>query len=119
MFNQAKTLASQGSNIVLDATNIDTEYRKRVFENLSDYSCEFIACVLETDKERCLERIKHRELTNPKTLRLKNPSQLIDRYKKRFIFPTRDEGFDEIMVFDVAKQNEMFATVKDEKPVRA
>ena len=112
-FATAKSLVRQGKNIIMDATNINESYRKGIFQNLAEFDCKFIACVLDTDRKTCGSRIKQREKTDPKSHVI--PLHLVDEYFERFGYPTKEEGFDEIRVFDAQEQTRVFQSLLSPK----
>jgi len=40
----------------MDATNINAANRKDIFQALSEFECQFVACVLNTNKKDMLKK---------------------------------------------------------------
>ena len=84
-------------NVILDATHITPKVRKRSFDALDAYdvSYEKIAVFLDTPVEECVRRVEIRN-QNPNELFL--PLDVITSYGKNIIIPSKEEGFNEIII---------------------
>ena len=88
LYERMRNLLKENKNVVIDATNINPEMRKYVFDNLHGIDANVVAIVFNTPKEKCYMFNKKRERHVPK--------RVIDLYFSRFIKPTLSEGFSEI-----------------------
>ena len=114
LYKDINSEIEHGGNVFLDATNINVFIRKRIFENLPKDKCQFIACVLETNKEKCLERVAVRESSADCDHYLGDEHDLvIGKYIAQFEMPMQEEGFSEIRVYDMNKQNQIFTYLKE------
>ena len=77
--------------IVIDSTNSIKENRKRALSNFSNMNISRTAIVINTDIETCLKQ-------NSKRKRVVEES-VIKEFADAFSFPTKDEGFDEIIIY--------------------
>lgn len=86
-----------GGNVILDATHITPKVRKRTFDALDQYDVEYdkIAIYFDTPVDVCIKRVEIRN-KDPKELFL--PLEVIESYGKNIIMPTKEEGFEEIIV---------------------
>ena len=84
-------------NVILDATHITPKVRKRSFDALDAYDVyyEKIAVFLDTPVEECVRRVEIRN-QNPNELFL--PLDVITSYGKNIIIPSKEEGFNEIII---------------------
>ena len=87
----------QNHNVILDATHITPKVRKRSFDALDQYEIQYekVAVYLNTPIEECLRRVEIRN-KDPKELFI--PLEVIESYGKNLIPPSKEEGFDEIIV---------------------
>lgn len=84
-------------NVILDATHITPKVRKRSFDALDEYgvSYEKVAVFVETSVEECARRVEKRN-QDPNELFL--PVEVVYSYGKNIIPPSKEEGFDEIIL---------------------
>lgn len=87
----------QKHNVILDATHITPKVRKRSFDALDQHGIQYekVAVYLNTPVEECLRRVEIRN-KDPKELFI--PLEVIESYGKNLIPPSKEEGFDEIIV---------------------
>ena len=87
----------QNHNVILDATHITPKVRKRSLDALDQYEIQYekVAVYLNTPVEECLRRVEIRN-KDPKELFI--PLEVIESYGKNLIPPSKEEGFDEIIV---------------------
>ena len=87
----------EGKNVILDATHITPKVRKRSFDALDEYGVlyEKVAVFIDTSIEECARRVEQRN-KNPNELFL--PVEVVYSYGKNIIPPTKEEGFDEIIL---------------------
>lgn len=90
LYERAKQFLKQGKNVVIDATNVNTEERKKSLENFKDFEVKRIAIVINTPLEKCIQQDKQRERNVG--------SAVIYKFAKIFSMPTKQEGFDEVIV---------------------
>ena len=85
-------LLSQGHDVILDATNVSVKDRKGALKWVKDLPDVFKRCVvMQVSESTCINRQNDRGR--------KVPINVIERQSSRFVMPTYDEGFDEILVF--------------------
>lgn len=85
-----------GLDIVIDATNLTVKSRKKWLNKAKDYLK--IAYVLDYDLEECIERNSMRSEIE------KVPEHVIRAMHSRFEMPTMTEGFDEVGVYKLKKE---------------
>ena len=90
LYERAKNFLSAGVSVVIDATSINRFERKRVLSHFVDYDIERIAIYFNTPVKVCIERDFLRSRTVGR--------DVIYKYKRKFEFPKREEGFDKVMV---------------------
>ena len=79
-----------GKDVVADATNVTASKRASFLNELYKIPCKKIAIWVKRDVNVCIEQNSNREN--------KVPNVAIYTSAKRFIEPSLDEGFDEIMI---------------------
>lgn len=86
-----------GVNVILDATHITPKVRKRTFDALEQYDVEYdkIAIYFDTPVDVCIKRV---EIRNQDPNELFLPLDVIESYGKNIVMPTKEEGFEEIIV---------------------
>ena len=90
LYRRAKEFLSCGKSVVVDATNINRFERKRVLDNFTEFDIERIAIYIDTNINECIER----DLKRARTV----GDDIIMHYANKFEPPTKDEGFDEVIV---------------------
>ena len=80
-----------GHPIVLDNTSLYPKARKQWIDLGKKYNYYIEAKVFNVNYETCIERISKRDR--------KVDISIIKKQFEKFIYPTKDEGFDEIAVF--------------------
>lgn len=80
-----------GNSVVCDSTALNSVSRKWILENLSDFDCENILCVKAVPVEVCQQRNKNRDL--------KVSNEHILLCASVLEAPTKDEGWDKILVY--------------------
>ena len=87
----------EGRNVILDATHITPNVRKRSFDALDEYgiSYEKVAYFFTTPVEECVRRVEKRN-QDPNELFL--PLEVIYSYGKNIVAPSESEGFIEINI---------------------
>ena len=88
--NRTMNYLRSGINVIFDATNINDNRRKNLIDTFSSYCKYIIAVVLATSYEKCLENNNNRERHVPENV--------IRGMSNKFVFPTFEEGFDDIIV---------------------
>lgn len=92
LFNKAKEFLKLGKNVVIDATNVDYLERTRSLKRFEDLKVKRIAIVFKTPVEECIKRDSMRERTVGENV--------IKHFQTKFVMPTIQEGFDEIIFID-------------------
>lgn len=89
----------KGRDVIFDATNITPKVRSKniglVRELYPDF--EVYAYFINTDKEKCKERVKRR---NNMEGELYLPIEVIDSYFENLVIPTIDEGIDKVIIIN-------------------
>ena len=96
---------------IADATHLNRGSRTKLLRNLgtSLKDCEIIAVVIRTPLEVCLERNEKRAGT-----RAYVPVSAIKNMYESFTMPTFEEGFDEIVIVDTAKDATVIKTKEND-----
>lgn len=89
LYKRASQHLLNGEDVVIDATNVSEVERQKALEQFANLNIRRVAIVLNTPLKECIERDKNRERTVGK--------DVIYKFRKRFIKPTKEEGFDEII----------------------
>lgn len=86
-----------GVNVILDATHITPKVRKRTFDSLDQYGVSYdkIGIYFDTPVEVCVRRV---EIRNQDPNELFLPLDVIESYGKNIVMPTKEEGFEEIII---------------------
>ena len=97
--------AKEGKSIIVDATNIPASNREPIIQIAKKYHCKISGRVLLLDDEKCIERVLLRQNNNPNSHYIANPREAVQIYKERLKkgWPTLEEGFDQIIVYDDGK----------------
>ena len=89
----------EGRDVIFDATNITPKVRGKniglVRELYPDF--EVYAYFINTDKEKCKERVKRRNNINGE---LYLPIEVIDSYFENLVVPSIDEGIDKVIIIN-------------------
>lgn len=89
LFKRAQDFLRAGKNVVIDATNVDLLEREQAMQHFKDFNVKRIAIVFDVPIETCVTR----DLGRNRTV----GEYVIKRYAKKFVLPTKSEGFDEII----------------------
>lgn len=86
-----------GVNVILDATHITPKVRKRTFDSLDQYGVPYdkIGIYFDTPVDVCVKRV---EIRNQDPNELFLPLDVIESYGKNIVMPTKEEGFEEIII---------------------
>lgn len=90
-------MLSNGHSVVIDNTNPDIDSRKRYLEISKRLMVPSRCIILKASKEQCIHNNTFRELINVPYV----PVVAIHTYFSRFQIPTLNEGFLEILEFEV------------------
>lgn len=91
MNDAAQNAIKERKNIIWDQTNLYEKKRRKILNSIpKEY--RKIAIVFQVGEDVLFSRLKDREETG-KII----PKHVIDNFIKTFEFPTKDEGFDEII----------------------
>lgn len=99
LYERARNYLMAGQDVVIDATSINRFERARLLSNFQDLDIERIAIYFNTPAKVCCERDKNRSRTVGR--------DVIYRYKNKFEFPKKDEGFDDIRVIRSGHMNKI------------
>lgn len=102
LYNIANIALKQGSNVVIDATNITIKSRKQIFLNIKE-PCEKICYIINTPYEVCVERVKKR---NEDINSHQVPLEVVRRYLESFEVPFYEEGWNKILLYNIIGHNE-------------
>ena len=89
LFDRARKYLLDGKNVVIDATNVDIAEREKALSHFKDLNVFKIAMVIKTPVRVCIERDSLRER--------KVGKNVILRFRKKFTYPSKKEGFDKIV----------------------
>ena len=86
-------------DVIFDATNITPNVRKRNIDNIKNIYSDFSIHVyfINTDVEICKKRVDKRNKLKGEIF---IPLEVIDSYAKNIIPPSKEEGFEEIIVLN-------------------
>lgn len=90
VYKRVKDFLTEKKNVVLDATNLSSNRRRALLQDLKKTKCETICVVMATPIKTCYERNSTRDR--------KVPEEVIDRMWKGFEFPGYFEGWDKIAI---------------------
>lgn len=93
--NMVTDLLNKNENVILDATNISTKSRRRFIMTAKRCKSNVVAVVVHTPIEIAKARNFQRDR--------KVPEYVIDRQYNNFQMPTKEEGFDMVIVVDNEK----------------
>ena len=90
LYARARQLLKEGKDVIIDATNINAYYRHQTLKNFEDLNIERVAIVFDTPIQTCIKRDQKRKRTVGKAV--------IDKMISRYQAPSKDEGFDNIVI---------------------
>lgn len=91
LYERAVKNLLNNKTVVIDSTNSSKENRKRALSHFLNMNITRTAIVINTDVETCIKQ-------NAKRERIVEESVIIE-FANAFSFPTKDEGFDEIIFY--------------------
>ena len=89
LYSRARENLINGTNVIIDATNINSYYRHATLKHFEDLDIERVAIVFEVPKNVCVKRDSKRSRTVGE--------KVIDKMISRYSRPTYEEGFDNII----------------------
>lgn len=90
LYSRARNFLSQGKDVLIDATNSSIENRKKALSHFEDLKIRRRAIVIENSVETCIKQDSlRRRVVGEKVIR---------EFAENFSYPTREEGFDEIII---------------------
>lgn len=89
--NKAKDLIKSNRTFVWDQTNLTVKARKKRLDMAPDF--KKVAIVFVVPLDILLRREKERSLMTGKSI----PGDVLDKMLKMFQYPTKEEGFDEVI----------------------
>ena len=92
LYNRARRLLKSGKSVIIDATNVTIKDRSRALNNFTNFAVLKVAIVFKTPTDICKFRDKNRTRTVGE--------EVIDKFTEKFINPTKEEGFDEIIYIE-------------------
>ena len=96
----------KGNNVICDATNITIKSRRAIFNIVKDINCEKIGYLVVKNIEDCIKDNKNSD-------RVAVPDEVIYRQVKKFQIPFREEGYNNIIIEDLNKNNSELFLVND------
>lgn len=96
----------KGNNVITDATNITIKSRRAIFNLVKDIDCEKIGYLVVKNIEDCIKDNKNSD-------RVAVLDEVIYRQVKKFQIPFREEGYDNIIIEDLNKNNSELFLVND------
>ena len=89
LYKRARNLLLSGKNVIIDATNILKLDRARSLNRFADLNIKRKAIIIDTPIDECIRRNQLRER--------KVPVSVIREFATKYVEPTLEEGFDEIL----------------------
>ena len=96
----------KGNNVIADATNITIKSRKAIFDAVRKIDCYKIGYLVVKNIEDCIKDNKNSD-------RVAVPDEVIYRQVGKFQIPFREEGYDNIVIEDLNKDNSELFLVND------
>lgn len=93
-----KEFLSNGNNVIADATNITIKSRKAIFDAVKNIDCEKIGYIVVKSIEDCIKDNKNSD-------RVAVPVEVIYKQVRKFQIPFKEEGYDNIIIEDLNKDN--------------
>lgn len=90
LYERAIKFLTDGKDVLIDTTNTTVETRKKALSHFANLSIRRRAIVVDTPVETCINQDASRRRNVGKNIILK--------YAETFTYPTRNEGFDEIVI---------------------
>lgn len=90
LISRAKNFLLQGKDVLIDTSNNSTESREKTLSFFKDINIRRRAIIIDTPVETCIEQDSSR--------RNSIGEKLIHEYAKNFSYPTKNEGFDDIIL---------------------
>ena len=84
---------NNGQSVIADATNITMKSRRTIMENVKGLDIEKICYIIPKKFETCIRDNVNREYPVPK--------EVIATQRSKFQIPFKEEGFDEIIIYDM------------------
>lgn len=97
-YDRIKDNLHKGNTVIADATNITVRTRKRIVDIGINENAYIIAYVIRKDYQSCI--IDNRQRKHPV------PENVLERQNRRFVLPTYEEGFNEIVINDYSRYEE-------------
>lgn len=91
LYSRARENLANNKTVVLDSTNSSKENRKRALSHFTNMNISISAIVIDTNLETCIKQNAQRERVVEESV--------IKEFADSFSFPTKDEGFDEIITY--------------------
>lgn len=95
LYKDAGSYLRSGVDIIIDATNTTLKSRRKAIEALKSTGCEFVAYIMNTPYEVCVERVMRR---NEDPTQHNVPLEVLTKYLISFEIPFYEEGFSDIII---------------------
>lgn len=95
LYTEAKRLLEAGTNVIIDATNTSIKARRSAIERLKNTNCDFVAYIMNTPYEVCVQRVTERNNDEEQHI---VPLTVLAKYLISFEIPFFEEGFAEIIL---------------------
>ena len=96
----------KGNNVIADATNITIKSRKAIFDAVKKIDCYKIGYLVVKKIEDCIKDNKNNN-------RVAVPDEVIYKQISKFQIPFKEEGYDNIVIEDLNKDNSELFLVND------
>lgn len=96
----------KGNNVIVDATNITIKSRKAIFDAVKKIDCYKIGYLVVKKIEDCIKDNKNNN-------RVAVPDEVIYKQIRKFQIPFKEEGYDNIVIEDLNKDNSKLFLVND------
>lgn len=95
--NRVREYLSKGQSVIADATNITMKSRRAIIENVMKLDVEKICYIIPKQFKDCIRDNKSRKHSVPE--------EVIAAQRSKFQIPFKEEGFDEIIIYDMEYSN--------------
>ena len=96
----------KGNNVIADATSITIKSRKAIFDAVKKIDCYKIGYLVAKKIEDCIKDNKNND-------RVAVPDEVIYKQIRKFQIPFKEEGYDNIVIEDLNKDNSELFLVND------
>lgn len=100
-----KNALENNHNVIADATNLTMKSRRATLENVKRMDIERICYIVPKPFEQCKTDNQNREHSVP--------DEILDKQIRRFQIPFKEEGFEEIKIYNFHVRADVFSTMRE------